>query len=433
MYRAKKRKSSLRLIALSLVFVMVMALAGCGSSQSGDQKVTPKDGSTASTSDQGLHKLTKEDVVGIFKTGTESVYQDASMKQGVKATDVKDIQLTEEEKQKIRGMNLKIGFELDHMADAMLWMQRGVQDVAKDLGITVKDNWIASAQNNMAQAEDYQRIEAIAQNYDAIFTLPTDTATSGEILKKIMKKTKVGFFASVPLGLDWNDPNYLGVSDTDAYQAGVYSAEAAIKILNGKGTIGTIGYINGKQGSVMTCAQRYAGWDKVLKANPNVKVVQKWFDNPAQSKDVISSLLASNPDIKVLLVDWSNPPADLAQQVFKERGLKPWKDISLVSIDLDNVISVPMAKTGPDNNYTGAFITQDWYGVGANMINMYAKQLLTQNKAPKYVVSPPLPVTTWNSLKTHQSLATPAGLQIPPEVMNLKDQWELDIEKQWKK
>lgn len=448
MHFQKTWKTGSRVMALVLVLLMVMALSiGCGSSQnatssssqSDAQKETPKEASkeankdaAAGKSEQGLHKLTQEDITGIFQAETEAVYQDQTMKEGVKSADIKDIQLTEEEKQKIRAMNLKIGFELDHMADAMKWVQQAVQDQCKDLGITLKDSWIATTQNNISQLEDYQRIEAIAQNYDAILTLPTDTTTSSDILKKMMKKTKVAFMLSVPLGLDWNDPNFAGATDIDAYKAGIYSAKAAVKILNGKGTIGTIGYINGKNGGVQTCTQRYKGWDKVFAANPDVKVVQKWFDNPNDSKAVINSLLASNPDIKVLLVDWSNPIADLAQQTFKERGLKAWKDIAMVSIDYDSVISVPMAMNGPDNNYAAAFISQTWYTAGANMVKLYAKRLLNGDKAPKYVVSPPLPVTTWNNLKTHCEKSYPAGYEIPKEIMSLKDQWPLGVEDQWK-
>ncbi len=306
-----------------------------------------------------------------------------------------------------------------------------MQDVAKDLGITVKDNWVASAQNGISQLEDYQRIEAIAQNYDAILTLPTDVATSSDILKKIMKKTKVGCDCAAPLGVDWTSSNFIGVSDADAYQAGVQSAEAAVKILNGKGTIGTIGYINGMKGAFRTCAERYRGWNSVFAKNPKVKVVQKWFDDPAQSKQIVAGLMSANPDIKVLVVDWANPPADNAQQVFKERGLKAWKDIALVAIDLDNTIVTPMAKDGPDNNYTAAFVSQTWYSVGCNLAKMYAKNILDGSKASKFVASPPLPITTWNNLKTDYVKVAPKGWPIPQEVTNLQDQWALGVEDKW--
>lgn len=448
MYLQKRWKLVSRLVALAVIFVMVIGLTvGCGSSQgatnnsnqSDTQKETPKEApkdapkdAAAGKSEQGLHKLTQEDIVGIFSANTEAAYQDQTMKEGVKSVDIKDVQLTEEEKQKIRAMKLKIGIEQDHLDDAMKWVQQAIKDQCKDLNIEVKSVWIAQAQDNISQMTDYQRIEAIAQNYDCIFTPVTDAATSSDVLKKIMKKTKVGFLLSIPFGLDWNDPNFAGASDIDAYKAGIYSAKAAVKILNGKGTIGTIGYINGKKGSVQTCTQRYKGWDKVLKENPDIKVVEKWFDDPAQTKAVVSSLLSSNPDIKVLLIDWANPPADQAQQVFKERGLKPWKDIAMVTIDFDNTIIVPMAKDGPDNNYTGAFISQTWYTAGANQVKLFAKKVLYGDKAPKYVVSPPLPVTTFDNLKTHATKVIPQGFQVPSDIMNLKDSWPLGVEDQWK-
>jgi ABC-type sugar transport system substrate-binding protein len=382
----------------------------------------------------GLHKLTQQDILDIYSPTSDAVYQDTTMKTGIKSAALKDVQLTEAEKAKIRTMKLNIGIEQDHLDDAMKWVQQAIKDQCADLGITVKSVWIATAMDSgsISQLADYQRIEAIAQNYDCIFSAVTDTSTSSDILKKIMKKTKMSLLLSVPFGLDWNDPNFAGISDIDAYTAGIYSAKAAIKILGGKGTIGTVGFIAGYKGTINTCYQRYRGWDKVFAENPGVKVVQKWFDDPNQTKAVVSSLMSANPDIKVLLIDWANPPADQAQQVFKERGLKPWKDISMVTIDFDNTVIVPMAKDGPDNNYAGAFITQTWYAAGANMVKLYIKKLLYGDKAPKYVVSPPLPVTTYNNLRTHAELVVPAGFQIPAEITKLTNQSQLGVSNQWK-
>jgi ABC-type sugar transport system substrate-binding protein len=178
--------------------------------------------------------------------------------------------------------------------------------------------------------------------------------------------------------------------------------------------------------------ERYRGWNDVFKENHDVKIVQKWFDDPAKAGDVVSSMLASNPDIKVLLIDWANPPANQAETVFKQRGLKPWKDIAMVTIDLDNTVVVPMAINGPDNNYTAAFVTQTWYNVGKLWGLMYAKHVLYGNKAPKYVVSPPLPLTTWENLKINYVKAVPQDYPIPLEVDKLANQWPLGVEDQWK-
>jgi ABC-type sugar transport system substrate-binding protein len=409
--------------------IVASMLVGCSNA-------TTRNAQSNTSSKKGesvLYKLTEKDVHDIYQEGTQMQYQDIHMKTPVKSAALQDLELTDAEKQKIRSMKLKIAFEKDALDDAGKLQLQGAKEVANDLGITIKDTWIAADKTGVNQLDDYQRIEAIAQKYDAIFTLPIDLAATSEILKKIMKKTKVGFLASAPFNMNWNDPNFVGVSDADGYMAGVYSAKAAIKIANGKGTIGEIGWINGKNGSFHTVQKRYEGWDSVFKQNPNVKVVQKFYDSPVNAKQVISSMLASNPDIKVLLIDFANPPADQAQAILKERGLQPWKDIAMVTIDLDNTITVPMATSGPNNNYTAAFVTQTWYNVGKNLMKLYAKNLLNGDKAPKFVASPPLPITTWNNLKTNYEAAVPSNYNIPQEIKSLSNQWQLGVKDQWNK
>jgi len=387
----------------------------------------------AASAKKGLRKLTQQDVLSIFKPGVYGIYKDKTMKVAVKAVGPEAVQLTEAEKQKIRKMRLKIAVETNHMDDPFKWQLGGLKEVCKDLNITLKDVWMAPNTTSAAQVADYERIERIAQNYDAIFTLPMDVAASSEILKKIMKKTHMVFLCSAPFGVDWkNNHNFVGVVDADGYLAGVYSAEAAIRILNGTGKLGVVGFVGGREGTFHTVYERYRGWNDVFKKHPEVKIVQKWFDDPAKAGEVVSSMLAANPDIKVLLIDWANPPANQAETIFRQRGLKPWKDIVMVTIDLDNTVVVPMAKSGPNNNYTAAFVTQTWYNVGKLWGLIFAKHMLYGNKAPKYVVSPPLPITVWNNLKTHYIKAVPADYPIPPEVKRLTNQWPLGVKDQWK-
>lgn len=434
------KKRSLRWISMALAAALTSTLlAGCGASNStgasaGTQTAgtSAAAGSSSASGSEGLHQLTQEDVNSFYQEGAFGLYQDKTMKEAIKAAGTKDVELTEEEKEKIRAMNLKIAVETNHMDDAFKWQLGGLKEVAKDLNITVKDVWMAADTGNMTQLEDYQRIEGIAQNYDALFTLPMDVAASSEILKKIMKKTKLVTLCSAPYDIDWNDPNFAGVADADGYLAGVYSAEAAIKILNGQGKLGVVGFVGGREGSFHTVQERYRGWNDVFAKNPDVQIVQQWFDDPSKVGEVVSSMLASNPDVKTLLVDWANPPANQAETVFKQRGLKAGKDISMVTIDLDNTVVVPMALNGPDNSYTGGFVTQTWYNVGKLWGMVYAKNLVTENKGPKYVVSAPLPLTTWNSLKTHYEKAVPSDYPIPEEVKKLTDQWSLGVDDQWK-
>lgn len=446
MYMQKIRKSGFRLIAVAVIVLFITGMTiGCGSTPTTDnkpaadskaaqadtQKEAPKQ-AAADTKEKGLYKLTQKDVADMYQATAQGIYKDKTMKEAIKAAGPKDIALTEEEKQKVKAMNLKIAVETNHMDDAFKMQLGGLKETCAEYGITVKDVWMAADTSNTAQLEDYQKIEGVAQNYDAIMTLPMDVAASSEILKQIMKKTTVVTLCSAPYGVDWNDPHFGGIVDSDGYLAGVYSAKAAIKILNGTGKLGAVGFVGGREGSFHTVQERYRGWNDVFKENPDVKVVQQWFDDPSKSGEVVSSMLAANPDIKTVLIDWANPPANQAETVFKQRGLKAWKDISMVTIDLDNTVAVPMAISGPDNNYTGAFATQTWYNVGKLWGQIYAKQVATGGKSPKFVVSPPLPLTVWENLKTCYTKAVPKDYPIPAEVTKMENQWPLGVDDIWK-
>ncbi len=448
MHLQKRWKTGSRIIAMSVTLTMVAGLfLGCGSSTKEEtapgqstaavQTETAPQATEAANAETGLHVLTKEDVKGIFNPSAVASFQDSTMKSPVMSGSSDDLTLTEEEKGKIRGMKLKIGLEQDHLDDAMKLIQQAFRDQCADLGIELSDIWMATEMDGGSQMNDYQNFLAIADQYDGFFTCLSDASINTDILKKIMQKTNVGFMLAVPFDLDWTDKHFVGITDINAREAGVSSAKAAIKILNGQGKIGTVGYVNGKNGSINTCYQRYIGWDEVFKENPDVPVVQAWYDNPADSKAVVSSLLAANPDIKTLLVDWSYPPGDNALQVAQELGLKPGKDISVVTIDFDNVVTIPMASKGNDS-YAAACVAQTWYTAGANLVKMYAKHILQEGKNVKFVASNPAPVTTPMNVKTNFRIIVPetvSAIPMPKEIEALTEQWsleELGVENIWK-
>jgi len=441
--RSLKRK-----IAIALVTAMsaAMLMAGCGvkgaapaaTTQVADtQATTAKTVATASDGETSLHVLTKEDITEMYNPDASASFKDATMEKAIVSGSSEELELTEAEKEIIRGMKLRIGLEQDHLDDAMKLIQQAFRDQCQDLGIELSDIWMAADQDGGSQMNDYQNFLAIADQYDGFFTCLSDASINSDILKQIMEKTNVGFMLAVPFDLDWANPNFVGITDINAYEAGVSSAKAAIKILNGQGKIGTIGYVNGQNGSINTCYQRYLGWDEVFKANPDVPVVQAWYDNPSDSKAVVAALLAANPDIKTLLVDWSYPPADNAMQACQELGLVPGKDISLVSIDFDNVVTIPMASKGAES-YAAACVAQTWYTAGANLVKMYARHILDEGKNVKFVASNPAPVTTPMNVKTNFRIIVPetvSAIPMPKEIEALSDQWtleELGVENIWK-
>lgn len=375
---------------------------------------------------EGLHYLTLDDVKEIYNPNADAAYQDDTMAEAVPTSSKEDLALTEEEVEQIKAMNLKICLEQDHLDDAMKLIQQAFQDACDELGITFDSVWMASAQDGVSQRSDYQNFLAVTDEYDAFFTCLSDASLNTDILKEIMEEIPVGYMLAVPQDMDWyNTENFIGVTDINAKEAGVQSAKAAVKILNGSGSIGTIGYENGRVGEINTCYQRYVGWNEVFGENPEVNVVQAWYEDPAASKPIIQSMLSSNPDIKVLLIDWSYPVADYALQVCNENGLVPGEDIYIVSIDYDNAVTIPMATNGEDS-YAAACIAQDWYGAGYNLVYMYARYLLDNGENVKFVAANPMPVCTKDNVKTTYGLIIPETVTAIPmvdEVANAAGQW----------
>lgn len=387
---------------------------------------------------EGLHYLTKEDIVQIYNPDALASYQDDTMAEPVVSGTAAELALTDEEIEQIRAMDLTICLQQDHLDDAMKLIQQAFQDACDELGITLGSVWMAADQSGAAARSDYENFLSVTDEYDAFFTCLSDASLNTDILKEIMEEIPVGYMLAVPLDMDWeNTENFIGVTDINAKEAGIQSAKAAVAVLEGEGVIGTVGYENGRTGDINTCFQRYEGWNEVFEeAGDSISVVQTWYDDPANSKALIQSMLASNPEIEVLLIDWSYPVADYALQVCNEMGLVAGEDIYIVSIDYDNAVTIPMATYGEDS-YVAACVAQDWYKAGYNLVYMYARYLLDNGENTKFVAANPAPVTNCYNVQTTYGLIIPETVEAIPmvdEVAQLENQWTLEdmgIENAW--
>jgi ABC-type sugar transport system substrate-binding protein len=404
------------------VFLASIALIGSGVKKREAEEVSEK----------GFYKLTQQDIEEIFETAAYGEYFDQTvMTEPVTSSGPESVLLTEEEKEKIRGMNLVVAEETWGVNDPMEQMIDGLEEVMKELNVRFEDKWLAPEISSEAQIQDWQRFEAIAGNYDGFFTIALDQASGTDIIGRIMEKTMVTFIVSPVWGIPFDDPNFGGFADADAYLGGLYSAEAAIKILNDSGTLGTMGWAAGRDGVFHSVAERYRAWNDVFAKYPDLTVKQTWFDNPDTGGEVVAGFLASNPDIRVLLIDWSDSPAIQAMEVLGQLGLKAWEDIVIVTMDTADGICIPMALDGPDNNMIAAYVPLTWYHTGRLWGLVWAKNIVTGGKGPKYVTSPPMPVTVYENLETMYKKSVPKGWPIPKEVEELKNQWPLGVEDVW--
>lgn len=435
-----------RFATLTLVVFLLMACAfGCSADTNGEatgepatqtpaetteetpsESTTDEQPSDASSSEAAAGnggELTPEDIAEISLDLGTAVYKDITMDEGIEGVTIEAIQLTEEEKEEIRGMGLEVAVEFGANGDTYKWMNAGIDEACADLGITVADTWYSTDQATVTQLEDYQKILPIAENYDALLTLPMDAASQSETLLEIQKKTTVAYMSTAPFGVDWyGDPNFVGVADVDAYKAGQMTAKAAVKMLGEEGgKIGTIGFIAGHEGSLLTCQLRYDGWDKILSEYPNIEVVQAWYDAPDKAKPVAQSLISANPDIDILLVDWSNPAGNQTMQVLNELGYTS-DDIKCIFIDLDDTTAVPMAMEADGISYS--LVAQPWYAVGRDCVYQYAYHLLHPEDTPKFIASTPMPIATHYNIKNVYENSVPSTYEIPEEITGLTDQWD---------
>ena len=374
------------------------------------------------SSEDRYYKLTKEDVLSFYSPIGLQEYTDISMDRSIPSADASELEFTESEIEQLKSMNLKIGLAHAWLDDAAKWFIMGAEGAAKELGIDMANVWIGKEGTGASQLEDFAIMSAITDEYDAYIVVSVEYDVTSQALIDLVEKIPVVFHPSAPLGIDWNHPNYIGVSTPDTYLEGIKSAEGAARILNYKGTIGTGGWEVGRTGGFPLGMQIYNGWTETFAKYPDIKLVQVWWDDPGNAKPVIAGQLAANPEIELMLIDWTNPPADQAQALYKEMGYTAWKDMVQVTIDTDNTIVIPMALDGPDNNYTAAFIGGAWTESGRDAVYMYGKYMLYGgDNAPKFVASPPLPLTTYENLKFNYVQGVPKDWEIPQAILDLDD------------
>ncbi len=187
-----------------------------------------------------------------------------------------------------------------------------------------------------AQQKQENEIKAIrafiAQGVDAIFLAPV-VATGWD---PVLKEAKEAHIPVVLLdrAIDTKDQSlYLTAVTSDTVAEGRTAGEWLIKAVNGKpcnvvelqGTVGSSPAINRKK-----------GFDEAIAKAPNIKIVRSQTGDftRAKGKEVMESFLKAEGGKNICAVYAHNDDMQIgAIQAIKEAGLRPGKDILLVSID----------------------------------------------------------------------------------------------------
>jgi ABC-type sugar transport system substrate-binding protein len=187
-----------------------------------------------------------------------------------------------------------------------------------------------------AQQKQENQIRAvrsfIAQGVDAIFIAPV-VATGWDAVLKEAKDAKIPVVL-LDRSIDTKDDTlYLTAVTSDTVYEGKVAGEWLAKETGGKcnvvelqGTVGSSPAINRKK-----------GFDQVVAANPGMKIVRSQSGDftRTKGKEVMESFLKAEGGGKNICAVYAHNDdmAIGAIQAIKEAGLKPGKDIKVVSID----------------------------------------------------------------------------------------------------
>lgn len=205
-----------------------------------------------------------------------------------------------------------------------------IKQAAKDAGIDLKFSDAQQKQENQIKAIR----SFIAQRVDVIAFSPV--VESG--WETVLREAKA---AGIPVILSdravdvKDDTLWVSFMGSDFVEEGRRAATWLAEYLDKKGVKGTVNIVE-LQGTVGSAPaiDRKVGFEEILKKHPNLKITRSQTGDftRAKGKEVMEAFLKADKNIHVLYAH-NDDMAIGAIQAIEEAGLKPGKDITIVSID----------------------------------------------------------------------------------------------------
>lgn len=224
----------------------------------------------------------------------------------------------------------------------------------------------------------------IDRKLDVVFSVPIDPATQTAAYRKVSEAgIKLVFMDNVVHHMV-PGRDYVTVVASDNEKSAIYATEELVKAIGGEGEVGLLNYY---YDSYYSIAARRAGFEKVLAANPRVKLVAtERFIQPREAYQKTIAMLTSHPRIKGIFAVWGDP-AMQAVAAAKEIGRD---DLVVTTNDLGPDTAMYVARG--DILAIGAQLP---YDLGVAEANAAAYALLGK-KVPPYISLPALRVKKAN-------------------------------------
>ena len=356
-----------RVIAMLAALLAVVVLGACGSDDSESSGDTAG-GSTATATATAQPSPAVGETVGPA---------------GEKATPTSELELTPEEIEKIKSGNHTAALVWHQSSDFVNAVSRGAKDQFAELGIDV----VAETQANFDAGKQKSDIETVmAKRPDALLSLPVDpTATASAYRGAVEAGANLVLLSNVPSGFV-QGKDYVTVVTDDLFEMGHQAADALAAAIGGKGKVAYFFH----DAEYYVTNQRDEAFKQTIEQNyPDIEIVaEQGIADPAKAEEQANAILVKNPDLDGIYVTFSQPPAEGVLSALRNAGNTKTK---MVSLDLDEVLAIDMAKGGN----TAALIADRAYELGQAMAKSAAYGILGK-EAPEFLVAPVVTVTKDN-------------------------------------
>lgn len=223
--------------------------------------------------------------------------------QGAPASPPSTLVLSETDIAHLRAGNYTAGIAMQAMDTP--WNSLQVEAITRTLDqygvrvIAVTD----AGQNPSRQNEQVAAL--IERKINLLFSVPIDPATQTGTYKRVgAAGIKLVFMDNVVKDLV-PGADYATVVASDNERNAIFATEELIKAIGGRGEVGLITFAFDSYYSV---AARKVGFEKVVSANPNVKLVAtERFTQPREVFAKTMNMLRANPNMKGLFAAWGDP------------------------------------------------------------------------------------------------------------------------------
>ena len=204
---------------------------------------------------------------------------------------------------------------------------QSIKDAAKAAGITLKFSDAQQKQENQIKAIR----SFIAQKVDVIAFAPVVTTGWDTVLMEA-KKAKIPVVLT-DRSIETKDPSlYVTMIGSDFTEEGRKAAKWLLENYKGQGDVNIV-ELQGTVGSA-PAIERKKGFEEVIKSEPRFKITRSQTGDftRAKGKEVMEAFLKTDKHIQVLFAH-NDDMAIGAIQAIEAAGIKPGKDIIIVSID----------------------------------------------------------------------------------------------------